>query len=201
MTGTARVRAVALAAAVPVMALAAWELVAATAGARRAFFPRPSVVAAHLVALVADGTLADHGAATLSRLAWAFALAAVPGVVLGLAMGVSRRLHDALDPLFAALYPIPSVLFLPLVSFVAPGPEAALAATAAFTSFFLIVHSTATGVQQIDRGVLDAATHYGARRARLFRAVLLPGALPRGSSCASRTCTPRSSRSPSSAPC
>ena len=57
--------------------------------------------------------------ATLARIAWAFALAAVLGVAIGLAMGLWRRLREGLDPVFAVIYPIPSVLFLPLVSFLA----------------------------------------------------------------------------------
>ena len=71
-------------------------------------------------ALVADGTLPGHTLATLVRLGWAFALAAVLGVAVGLAMGLWRRLRAGLDPVFAVIYPIPSVLFLPLVSFLAP---------------------------------------------------------------------------------
>ena len=35
-----------------------------------------------------------------------------------------------------------------------------------------------TGVQQIDRTVLEAAAHFGARGRRLFARVLLPGTLP-----------------------
>ena len=38
-----------------------------------------------------------------------------------------------------------------------------MAVTAAFTSFFLVVYTTMTGVQQLDRTVLEAARHFGAR--------------------------------------
>ena len=76
------------------------------------------------------------------------------------------------------IYPIPSVLFLPLVSFALRAEEIAVAVTAAFTSFFLVAFTTMTGVQQLDRTVLEAARHFGARGARLFLTVLLPGTLP-----------------------
>mgnify|MGYP003694308957 CR=1 FL=1 len=60
------------------------------------------------------------------------------------------------------------------------GPaEAALVATSAMTSFFLVAYTTMTGVQQMDRTVLEAATHFGARAGgTLFAKVLLPGAMP-----------------------
>jgi NitT/TauT family transport system permease protein len=50
--------------------------------------------------------------------------------------------------------------------------------TVAVTSFFLVALTTTHGVRQIDRLVLEAAVHYGARGWRLFLTVLLPGALP-----------------------
>jgi NitT/TauT family transport system permease protein len=167
-----------LAVASPVALLLAWEVASATGLLRPAFFPRPSTVLLHVGALVVDGTLPGHTLATLARLGWAFALAAGLGVAVGLAMGLWRRLRDGLDPVFAVIYPIPSVLFLPLVSFLAPRGESALVVTTAVTAFFLIAFTTTHGVRQIDPLIVEAARHYGARGWRLFLSVLLPGALP-----------------------
>jgi len=162
----------------PIVLLVAWEWASATGLLREAFFPRPSTIVGHLRSLVADGTLWGHTATTLVRIGWAFALAAVLGVGIGLAMGIWRRLREGLDPVFAAIYPIPSVLFLPIVSFLVPPGEVALIVTSAVTSFFLVAFTTTHGVRQIDRLVVEAAVHYDARGWRLFASVLLPGALP-----------------------
>ena len=162
----------------PLTVLVAWEVASATGLLREALFPRPSTVLVHLRRLVADGTLLGHAWPTLTRMALAFAFAATLGVAVGLAMGLWRRLREGLDPVFAVVYPIPSVLFLPLVSFLVPHGETALVATTAVTSFFLIAFTTTDGVRQIDPLVLEAARHYGARGGRLFTTVLLPGALP-----------------------
>jgi NitT/TauT family transport system permease protein len=162
----------------PVVLIAAWEWASATGLLREAFFPRPTTVARHLWLLAADGTLWAHARVTLLRIAGAFLAAAVLGVAVGLAMGLWRRLREGLDPVFAVIYPIPSVLFLPLVSFLVPAGEVATVVTTAVTPFFLVAYTTAQGVRQIDRLVVEAAEHYGARGRRLFTAVLLPGALP-----------------------
>jgi NitT/TauT family transport system permease protein len=162
----------------PLAVLVLWDWASATGLVRPAFFPRPSTVLVHLWHLIADGTLWAHGGLTLARIGGAFALAAVLGVTVGLGMGLWRRLRDGLDPVFAVVYPIPSVLFLPLVSFLVPSGEVALIVTTALTSFFLVAFTTTHGVRQIDRLVVEAAGHYGARGWRLFAAVLLPGALP-----------------------
>ena len=162
----------------PIALLAAWEWASAAGLLRAAFFPRPSTIAVHFGDLALDGTLWAHLATTLARIGWSFSLAAVLGVGIGLAMGLWRRLREGLDPVFAVIYPIPSVLFLPLVSFLVPPGEIALVVTTAVTSFFLIAFTTTHGVRQIDRLVVEAARHYGAGGWRLFAAVLLPGALP-----------------------
>ncbi len=162
----------------PIVLFIAWEWASATGLLREAFFPRPSTIVIHLRHLAADGTLWDHTAMTLIRIGWAFALAAVLGVGIGLAMGLWRQLREGLDPVFAVIYPIPSILFLPLVSFLVPPGEIALVVTTAVTSFFRIAFTTTHGVRQIDRLVVEAAVHYGARGWRLFATVLLPGALP-----------------------
>jgi len=162
----------------PIALLAVWEWASATGLLRTAFFPRPSTIAVHLRDLALDGTLWGHLATTLARIGWSFSLAAVVGVAVGLAMGLWRRLREGLDPVFAVIYPIPSVLFLPLVSFLVPPGEIALVVTTAVTSFFLVAFTTTHGVRQIDRLVVEAARHYGAGGWRLFAAVLLPGALP-----------------------
>jgi ABC-type nitrate/sulfonate/bicarbonate transport system permease component len=162
----------------PIALLLTWEWASANGLLRAVFFPRPSTILLHLRDLALDGTLWGHTATTLARIGWSFSLAAVLGVAIGLAMGLWRRLREGLDPVFAVIFPIPSVLFLPLVSFVVPPGEIALVVTTAVTSFFLIAFNTTHGVRQIDRLVVEAALHYGARGWRLFAAVLLPGSLP-----------------------
>ncbi len=162
----------------PLALVVVWEWVSAAGLLREAFFPRPSTILVHLGRLGADGTLWNHTKATLVRIGWAFAAAAVLGVAVGLAMGLWRRLREGLDPVIAVIYPIPSVLFLPLVSFLVPRGEVAAIVTITVTSFFLVALTTTHGVQQIDRHVVEAAIHYGAHGRRLFARVLLPGALP-----------------------
>ena len=149
----------------PLVLLVAWEWASATGALREAFFPRPSTILVHLRRLALDGTLWSHTAATLTRVGWAFAAAAILGVAVGLGMGLWRRLRDGLDPVFAMIYPIPSVLFLPLVSFLVPAGEVATVVTIAVTAFFLIAFTTTHGVRQIDRLIVDTDPDYIATRA------------------------------------
>jgi ABC-type nitrate/sulfonate/bicarbonate transport system permease component len=158
--------------------LGGWEAAVANGVLREAFFPRPSVLVGQVGMLLSDGTLILHTRATLGRLVAAFLLAALPGIALGLALGVWRSCRAALEPLIAFVYPIPSILYLPLAALILGRGEGALIFTATVTSFFLIAINTMAGVQHMDRAMLEAATHFGATGPRLFVKVLLPGTLP-----------------------
>lgn len=162
----------------PAVALVAWELAARTGILRPAFFPPPSAIGQEARALLAAGEIQRHTAVTLVRLGWVFLLATVPGFALGLAMGISREVRQALDPVLAVVYPIPAVLFLPVFA-IALGPgDAAVVATSSITSFVIVAVSTMAAVRGLDRVLIEAAHVFGARGWRFFTRVLLPGALP-----------------------
>ena len=76
-----------------------WEFTAYLSIFPRKLFPPLEDVAATFVRLTASGILPHHVLDTLIRLAAGFALAAVAGVAIGLAMGRSRRAEDIFLPL------------------------------------------------------------------------------------------------------
>ena len=115
---------------------------------------------------------------TLARLAAAFLLAAGPAVALGLAMGLWRPVRSAVEPYVALLYPLPKIALLPLLLIVLGVGEPAFVVTGAITAFFQIALSTAGGVQSLDPRLIEVGRNYGARGVRLFRKIILPGALP-----------------------
>lgn len=159
-------------------ALLLWELFARTGVLRASFFPPPSTLVANFLGLLRGGSLLQHLTVTLGRLVAAFLLAALPAVPVGLAMGISRPVQGALDPLIMILYPIPSLAFMPMVMLVAGIGEASLLITAAVTPFFLIAINTAAGVAHLDRALLEAGENYGATGWKRFLKVIIPGTLP-----------------------
>jgi hypothetical protein len=77
--------------------------------------PAPSTVAAALGEMITNGSLASHLASTISRIVFGLLGGASVGVLLGLAMGTSPRLRRLIDPVVAALHPIPRLAFFPLL--------------------------------------------------------------------------------------
>ena len=92
----------------------AWEFTAYLGIFPRKLFPPLEDVAASFVRLTASGILPHHVLDTLIRLGAGFALAAVAGVAIGLAMGRSRRAEDIFLPLVSIGAPIPGLAYTPL---------------------------------------------------------------------------------------
>jgi NitT/TauT family transport system permease protein len=166
------------AALLPVAVLALWEAAARLEFLAPRYFPPPTLVAVTLGRLLAGGELWPEMLTTLGRVALAFALAAGPGVPLGLSMGLVRAVRRGVEPWVSALYPVPKIALLPLFMVIFGVGERAFVLTGALSAFFQIVLSTLGGVLAVDPQLLEVGRHYGARGARLFRKVLLPAALP-----------------------
>ena len=167
-----------MAIATPLTLLMLWELAARLALLSPRYFPPPTVVAVTLAADFAAGDLGTHTLVTLTRLALAFVVAAVPGVGLGLVMGMVRPVREAVEPYVALLFPVPKIALLPFLLILLGVGEPAFVLTGALSAFFQIVISTLVGVQTMDPRLLEVGRNYGARGVRLFRSVIMPAALP-----------------------
>jgi ABC-type nitrate/sulfonate/bicarbonate transport system permease component len=140
--------------------------------------PNPFDVWRQLVEVIRTGEFIRDLRVTLGEFAAAFVIATVLGVAVGYAISRSRYLIKVFEPLFAAIYAIPIILFLPLYVMVwglGPPSKIALGATIAF---FPIVLNTVVGFGNVDRTLTAAARSMGASNIQMFRHVLLPGALP-----------------------
>ena len=163
---------------VPLAWLALWEVGARLAIISPRYFPPPTAIGAGLVTHVAEGDLAAETLTTLTRLAVAWALGALAGVPLGLAMGRIHAVREAVDPYIAFLFPVPKIAMLPFLLIVLGVGEPAFVLTGAISAFFQITISTLAGVQTMDPRLLEVGRNYGAERGRLFLKIILPAALP-----------------------
>jgi NitT/TauT family transport system permease protein len=157
---------------------ALWEAVAHLGLFPPRLFPPLETVVAALVRLTVAGILPLHAAETLARLLAGFVLAAVAGVTLGIAMGRSRRAEDIILPLVSIGAPIPGVAYAPLfMLWFGLGNRPAILLVG-FVSAFPIIYNTWTGVKAVKEIWVRSAQVMGANGHRLFRQVILPGALP-----------------------
>jgi len=155
-----------------------WYLATNRWGVNSLLLPKPDAVWRQLLDVLRTGEFWPDLRVTLTELAIAFALSMTSGTVVGYFVSRSPYWIRVLDPLFAGIYSIPIILFLPLyVLFFGLGPSSKIALGATI-SFFPIVISTVAGFRNVDRVLVTAARSMGASNLQLFSHVLLPGALP-----------------------
>jgi ABC-type nitrate/sulfonate/bicarbonate transport system permease component len=155
-----------------------WYLATAHWGVSHLLLPNPQKVFVELKDVLSSGEYWPDLRVTLTELAIAFTMAATTGVTAGYLISRSPYMIRVFEPLLAALYSVPIILFLPLyVLFfgLGPGSKIALGTT---ISFFPIVLSTIAGFGYVDRIFITAARSMGASDLQMFRYVLLPAALP-----------------------
>jgi ABC-type nitrate/sulfonate/bicarbonate transport system permease component len=155
-----------------------WYLASTRWGVNRLLLPNPIAVYDNLIDILRSGEFIDDLKTTLGELAAAFAISVTGGVTLGYLISRSAYAIEVFEPLFAAIYAIPIILFLPLfVLFFGLGPASKIALGATI-SFFPVVINTIAGFGHVDRLFVTAAQSMGASDYHLFRYVLLPAALP-----------------------
>lgn len=157
---------------------ALWEIVAWAGIFPRQLFPTLEDIVRSFAALTVAGILPHHTVETLLRLLTGFTLAASFGVTIGMLMGRSRRAEDIFLPLVSILAPIPGIAYTPLfLLWFGPGNFSAVLLVG-FVSMFPMIYNTWTGVKAVKEIWLRSAQAMGASNRRLFRHVILPGALP-----------------------
>jgi NitT/TauT family transport system permease protein len=157
---------------------AIWETVARLKIFPERLFPTLEEIAGTFIRLTADGILPHHAGQTIIRLLAGFALAAVVGVALGIVMGRSRRAEDLALPLVSIGAPIPGLAYAPLFLLWFGLGNFSAVLLVAFVSAFPIILNTWTGVKAVKEIWVRSAQAMGADNRRLFRHVILPGALP-----------------------
>jgi ABC-type nitrate/sulfonate/bicarbonate transport system permease component len=155
-----------------------WYLATNEWGVNHLLLPNPISVWHQLVGILKSGEYLPDLRVTATEFAAAFALALTGGTLVGYLVSRTRYTIRVFEPLFAGIYSVPIILFLPLyVLFFGLGPASKIALGTTI-SFFPIVLSTIAGFSNVDRTLVTAARSMGASDYQLFRYVLVPAALP-----------------------
>lgn len=145
-------------------------------------FPSPAEFWASLKQIggrgYAGATLGSHALHSLKLVVMGFVVAVLTGVPLGLWMGWNRRVEAFINPIFLIIRPIPPLAWIPLAILWLGLGDAAKIMVIWFSAFVPSVINAFTGVRNIERPVLEAATMLGTPRWRMVREVILPAASP-----------------------
>ncbi len=158
--------------------LLVWEALPRLGVVDREMLPPFSAVLAGTVALLGRPAIRADLALSALEIGAAFALSVPLGLLLGMALGESRRFAAVVDPLVFFLFGIPKSIFLPMFILTMGIGFGQKVAFGVFSAFLLVTMSAAAAVRSVRPEHLLVARSYGATRAQVAWRVYLPGMLP-----------------------
>jgi NitT/TauT family transport system permease protein len=156
--------------------LAAWQIAVSSGGIREYLLPAPLSVWNAL--WHGDTQWAQHLWTTTFEIIGAFVMAAVAGVLLGVAIAWSPLIANGLVPFLVFVNTLPKVAIAPLfLIWMGYGifPNMLMGA---LIGFFPVVINTAVGLSQVEEDMLDLGRVFSAPKWKIFAKIRIPNALP-----------------------
>ncbi|WP_198969643.1 ABC transporter permease [Xylophilus sp. ASV27] len=156
--------------------IALWQLAVSLFGIREYLLPSPYAV---WRAMLSDEIpWLGHAWITGVEILWAFVLAGVAGVMLGMAIAWSPGISRALTPFLVFVNTLPKVAIAPLfLMWLGYGilPNVLIGA---LIGFFPVVINTAVGLTQIEQDMVDLGRVFSAPKWKVFMKIRVPNACP-----------------------
>ncbi|MFC4911726.1 ABC transporter permease [Actinomadura gamaensis] len=169
-----------------VLAVGAWEW--GTRAMDDTFFPPPSKIVQRMhqmwFSAGADRLFLTKDATgnifpSLGRMAVAFALSALAGVVLGMLLGRSERVYAYVDPVFQFARAIPPPAIVPLFMVLMHLGSTMQVTSIVFSAVWPVLINTADGARTVDPLQVESARVFRLSAADRLRRLMIPSALPK----------------------
>jgi NitT/TauT family transport system permease protein len=158
--------------------LALWQIAPLAGWVDRTFLPPLSEVLAAWWDLAVSGDLAANAGASLKRSLVGFVIAIAVAVPLGLLIAWYRTVAEVVSPLLAVFLNTAAVALLPVFTLILGIGDLSKISIVAYASFWPVLYSTVSGARSVDPLLIKSARSLGTTDLRLFRAVVVPAALP-----------------------
>jgi NitT/TauT family transport system permease protein len=156
--------------------LCLWQLAATLI--QRPILPPPWQVLVVFWRDLRNGALLEHFLVSLWRVLAGTLLAVLTAAPAGLALGQSQRLNRIFSPLIYLLYPIPKVVFVPVILLFFGIGDAAKIMIIFLILFFQVLVLVRDQAASLRPELIQSVRSLGAGRRALFRYVYLPASLP-----------------------
>lgn len=158
--------------------LLAWEIFARSGAVTMFMLPPFSAVVERIIKDASTGTLWFNIGVTLYRALLGFFIAAIGGVLLGMAMSANSTMRWFFNPIISIGFPMPKIAFLPVVILWLGVYDVAKITMVVLDAIFPVVTATLAGLQAVERTLIWSARNMGASRNQLLWQISLPAALP-----------------------
>jgi NitT/TauT family transport system permease protein len=155
-----------------------WHWCVSLPGHAEAVLPGPRAVLRSFWELTRNGTLVKYSVASLFRVTTGFYLAALAGIPLGIALGLSKTTKRLFGPTLHFLRPISPLAWIPLAMlWFGVGDKPAIFLIF-LSSVFPLVLSTSVAVERIEPTYFQVAANFGFTKLELMSRIILPAILP-----------------------
>ncbi len=161
-----------------VLVLAAWELLARSGRFTPFQLPALSAVLERIWSDAVSGDLAINTALTLYRALVSFAICAVGGVLIGMAMSRNKVANWFFDPIISVGFPMPKIAFLPVVILWLGVYDVSKITIIVIDAIFPVIAATVIAIQNVEREFIWSARNMGATNREVLFQIVLPAAMP-----------------------
>ena len=163
---------------VPALLIIGWQIAAQCGWLSSRILPAPNAIVSAFWQLASSGELAMHVQKSLWRALSGVSLGGGIGLLLGLLTGSFNSAETLLDTTIQMVRNIPALALIPLVILWFGIDEMSKLFLVSVGVFFPVYLNTFHGIRSVDPALIEMARSYGLSGWRLYRHVILPGALP-----------------------
>ena len=160
------------------LVLVAWEVLARSGTFTPFQLPSLDAVLIRIWHDAATGDLFLNTALTLYRALVSFAICAVGGVAIGMAMSRNKIANWFFDPIISVGFPMPKIAFLPVVILWLGVYDLSKITIIVIDAIFPVIAATVIAIQGVERELIWSARNMGANQRELLTQIVLPAALP-----------------------
>jgi NitT/TauT family transport system permease protein len=140
--------------------------------------PTPSAILMGLYRGISSGLYVEHIWITLTETLLGFLLGATVALMLGIGIGLSRRVEYFLYPFIVMIQSMPKVALAPLIIVWFGLGLTSKVVNAALVAFFPLMVNTIVGLRSTDEDRLNLMKSLAATRGQIFWMLQLPNAMP-----------------------
>jgi ABC-type nitrate/sulfonate/bicarbonate transport system permease component len=155
-----------------------WQLAARFNLMPKWFLPNPLQVAVSFENLAKKGIILNILADSTLNLIPPYLLAAVSSIVLGIIIGTSSLVRKIIFPFISALYPIPSLAWLPFIIILIGFNRQSVWVLLFISSFLRMIYNMVIGVRNLNPIWILVGKNLGLNKTKLILKIIIPGALP-----------------------
>ncbi|GIN84629.1 sulfonate ABC transporter [Heyndrickxia sporothermodurans] len=163
---------------IPAIIVIIWQVVSMNEWVSTRLVPEPLTVVSSFYHLIISGELFFHMKISLARAITGLLVGGGIGFILGIINGLSSFSYLFTDTTLQMIRNIPNLALIPLVIVWFGIDEGAKIFLVAIGVMFPIYINTLHGIKNIDVGMIEMGRMYKLKGWKLFKEILLPGALP-----------------------